>query len=100
MQFKKLLPLVAKYDKNVTLEELFEVWGNLDEEKKQFMIDSMMVIENKDEYDVGASAASYVNISQFAKTTVEYRKQNEFIKVLQDEKSNISVDKKGNLVIT
>ena len=100
IQFKKLLPLVQKYDKDATMDILFEVWASVSEEHRQFIIDSLKVIENKGDYEIGENAAAYKNISQYAKMTKEFRKQNEFIEVLNDESKEVSVDKKGNLVVS
>ena len=99
IEFKKLLALASKYDKDVTIEELFEVWITLTPSKQQFIIDSLDVIDHKKDYPISANAASYQNISQFAKLTKEFRKQNEFIAVLKDESTTVFVNKNGELVV-
>jgi hypothetical protein len=100
IQFDKLLKEVIKYDKEADKDILWEVWSTVSEEHQQFIIDALDVIENKSQWSVGEVANAYHNINQYAKMAKSFRAQNQFKAVLQDENSVISVDRKGNLVVS
>ena len=99
IQFKKLLPLVQRYDKEADLDIIYQVWSGRSEEHRQCIIDSLTILENKKDYEASLVAASFKNMSQYAKMTKEYRQQNEFIDVLGDANKSIGVDREGNLIV-
>lgn len=100
IKMQKLLERVKRYDKEADLDIIWEVWSTICEEHRQFIMDALSVLDNNQDHEAGVVAAAYQNMSQYGKMTREFRKQNEFTQVLQDDSKVLALDRDGNLVVS